>query len=244
MSKDHLWTTGAIYYSTLVVAEAFGRSNASQVVDLGLPSEFQPGYAIYENGVPSRLVFINFVTDPSGASDFNGVVSFNGGTVPDHVAVRYLESPSVSDKFNIKWAGQTMGSAIFTSDGRLTGDVETVFVPCDQTANNCIIPVKAPSVALVFLSDEALQQSSPDNAASSLTFATSVYTGRGQHPIIDPAILKTMNGDGGPGPRHTGSTSKGQSSQELGAATRNAAVPAVVSLVALALGVMLVAGRA
>lgn len=243
MSKDHMWTTGAVYYSTLVVAEAFGKSNASQIIDLNLPSEFQPGYAIYENGVPTRVALINFVSDASGASDFNGVISFNGGTVPDHVSVRYLEAPSVSEKFNIKWAGQNMGSAIFTSDGRLTGDVETVIIPCDQAANNCIVPVKAPSVALVFLSDDALHQSSPENEASSLTFATSVYTGKGQHPIIDPAILKTMNGDGGTGPRHTGSTSKGQSMQQLGAAARNAAVPAIVSLFALALGVMLVAGR-
>lgn len=98
-----MWTTGAIYYSTLVVAEAFGKSNASQIIDLNLPSEYQPGYAIYENGVPTRVALINFVTDASGASDFNGVISFNGGTVPDHVAVRYLEAPSVSEKFNIKW---------------------------------------------------------------------------------------------------------------------------------------------
>ncbi|KAG8916728.1 hypothetical protein FRC00_014472, partial [Tulasnella sp. 408] len=175
--------------------------------------------------------------------DFNGVISFNGGTVPDHVAVRYLESPSVSEKFNIKWAGQSMGSAIFTSDGRLTGDVETVFIPCDQASNTCTVPVKAPSVALVFLSDDAIAQSSPADAASSLTFATSIYTGKGQHPIIDPAVLKTMNGDGGPGPRHTGSTSKGQSQQQLGAAARNAAIPALMSLFALAMGVVLVAGR-
>ncbi|KAG8947618.1 hypothetical protein FRC04_010552 [Tulasnella sp. 424] len=243
MSKDHLWTTGAIYYSTLVVAEAFGKSNASQIIDLNLPSEFQPGYAIYENGVPTRVALINFVTDASGASDFNGVISFNGGTVPDHVSVRYLEAPSVSEKFNIKWAGQNMGSAIFTSDGRLTGDVQTIVIPCDQAANNCVVPVKAPSVALVFLSDDALSHSSPEDPASSLTFATSVFTARGQHPIIDPAVLKTMNGDGGVGPRHTGSTSKGQSAQLLGAAARSAAVPALVSVFALALGVMLVAGR-
>ncbi|KAG8939588.1 hypothetical protein FRC04_006210 [Tulasnella sp. 424] len=243
MSKDHMWTTGSIYYSTLVVAEAFGKSNASQIIDLNLPSEFQPGYAIYENGVPTRVALINFVTDASGTSDFNGVISFNGGTVPDHVSVRYLEAPSVSEKFNIKWAGQNMGSAIFTSDGRLTGDVQTVVIQCDQAANQCVVPVKAPSVALVFLSDDALSQSSPKDPASSLTFATSVYTGKGgHHPHIDPAVLRTMNGDGGVGPRHVGSTSNPLTPMP-GAATRSAAVPTFASVLALALAVMLAAGR-
>ncbi|KAG8991414.1 hypothetical protein FRB90_001352, partial [Tulasnella sp. 427] len=65
MTKDHMWTTGAIYYSTLVIAEAFGKSNVSQVVDLNLASEYQPGYAIYENGKPTRAVLINFVSDAS-----------------------------------------------------------------------------------------------------------------------------------------------------------------------------------
>ncbi|KAG8988112.1 hypothetical protein FRB90_002952, partial [Tulasnella sp. 427] len=192
---------------------------------------------------PTRAVLINFVSDASGASDYNGVLSFNGGTVPDHVNVRYLEAPSVSEKFNIKWAGQNMGSAIFTSDGRLTGDVQTVTIACDTAANQCSVPVKAPSVALVFLDDDAVSNSSPENEASSLTFATSIYTGHGQHPIVDPAVLKTMNGDGGPGPRHTGSTSKGQGLTQLGAAARSAAVPAIASIFALVMGVMLVVGR-
>lgn len=103
MSKDHQWTTGAVYYSMLAVAETLGSSNKSQVIDLNLPSEYQPGYAIYEDGAPTRLALINFVDDPSGASDLNVVYSLNGGTVPASVHVRYLLSPTVSEKFNITW---------------------------------------------------------------------------------------------------------------------------------------------
>lgn len=104
MSKTHQWTTGAVYYSILATAEAFGKSNASQVVDLNFPSDYQPGYAIYENGSPVRLALINYVNDPSGASDFNAVYSLtDGSAVPASVKVRYLEAPSVSEKFNITW---------------------------------------------------------------------------------------------------------------------------------------------
>ncbi|KAG8892735.1 hypothetical protein FRB99_002468 [Tulasnella sp. 403] len=239
LSMTHQWTTGPVYYSTLAVAETFGQTNKSQIVDLNLPSEFQPGYAIYEDGVPTRLALINFVTDPSGASTFNAVYSPQGGTVPDHVSVRYLSAASVSEKFAITWANQTLGSGILSSDGRLQGEEGTVTIPCDTAANTCTIPVYAPSFALVFLSDDARAHSSPATPTSTLTFATTAFTNANQHPMIDPSVLKTMNGEGGPGPRHTGSTTKGQGNNVLNAAVSALSVPALWSLFAVVAGLFL-----
>lgn len=75
------WTVGAIFYASLVVSEALGRSGTSQIVDLFANggNEFTPGYAIYENGVLARVVLINFMTDPSGASDYTASLSVGGG---------------------------------------------------------------------------------------------------------------------------------------------------------------------
>ena len=81
----------------LMVAEALGPSNASQVVDLGLNfnNEFTPGYAIYENGNPTKVVLVNYMADPSGASNTVVNIMIGGGnngpnTTPTSVSVRYL----------------------------------------------------------------------------------------------------------------------------------------------------------
>lgn len=67
-------------YSFLMVAEALGPSNRSQVVDLALNSNsvFTPGYAIYENGNPTKVVLINYMADPSGNSDLTVTVAIGG----------------------------------------------------------------------------------------------------------------------------------------------------------------------
>lgn len=78
-----------MYYSSLFVAEALGPSNQSQVLDLQMNggNEFTPGYAIYENGHPTRVALINFVDDNSGLSDYTARVSIDG-TVPPQVRVK------------------------------------------------------------------------------------------------------------------------------------------------------------
>jgi len=61
----------------------------------------------------------------------------------------------------IRWAGQTAApGGAHSSDGILTGDVDTVIVPCDTTTLTCTIKIYAPSFALVFLTKEALDASS------------------------------------------------------------------------------------
>ncbi|KAF8752585.1 Glycoside hydrolase family 79 protein [Rhizoctonia solani] len=79
------------------------------------------GYVVYEDGVPSRVLLINYVDDPSGAHDITANIQIEGGAQLSQVRVRYFEAPSVSFKGNITWAGQTLGNH-FESDGRLKGE--------------------------------------------------------------------------------------------------------------------------
>lgn len=89
MSTTWKWTTGSVYYSTLLSAEALGPSNASQVVDLTTDNIYAPMYAIYENGTPLRLVLFNYVSDQSGASDYTATISLAGADLPSgNVSVR------------------------------------------------------------------------------------------------------------------------------------------------------------
>ncbi len=98
----------------MLIAEAFGTSGASQVVDLFLNNndQYTPGYAIYENGNPTRVVLINYLTDPSGAHNYTANIAIGGGTTgqaaatPFSVQVKYLLAPSVTEKWNISWGGQ------------------------------------------------------------------------------------------------------------------------------------------
>jgi hypothetical protein len=77
-------------YTALVTAEAFGLSNKSQVVDLGVNNnnKYSPGYGIYEDGVPQRVVLFNFLTDPSGNSNYTAQISIAGQSVPSTVTVK------------------------------------------------------------------------------------------------------------------------------------------------------------
>lgn len=80
-SSFRQWTIGPVYYSALIMAEVLGPSNASQVVDLSANNgeKFTPAYAIYENGVPTKVALFNFVTDPSGGTNITASISIGGG---------------------------------------------------------------------------------------------------------------------------------------------------------------------
>lgn len=96
------------------MAEALGSSGNAQVVDLFMNSNSAttPGYVIYENGNPERVVLANYVTDSSGAANYTAYISVGGNTTgqpnatPASIQVKYLLSPSTIEKFDITWAGQ------------------------------------------------------------------------------------------------------------------------------------------
>lgn len=100
------------------MAEAFGKSNTSRIIDLGANNfnAHTPGYAIYENDVIARLALFNYVTDPTGASNYVASFSIGGGTsgqangTPAQVKVKYLLAPSVAERSNITWANQVCPS--------------------------------------------------------------------------------------------------------------------------------------
>lgn len=236
MSSYYEWTTGSVYYAALVVSEVFGSTGTAQIVDLGADSynEFHPAYAIYENGAPVRLALFNYVSDATGANDYSVTVSFDSGALPNGtVQVRYLRADSVSEKYNITWAEQTMGNS-FECDGTLKGNVSTVSIACDTTANTCTIPVYAPSVALVFLTQAAVDEVSPPAAATS--FATSVIAVG--TATVNAGSLATGNGQMGSGSNTTtGSTSSGSiSAGEKGVTGQMRGILAGVMLGMLGLG--------
>ncbi|KAF5353264.1 hypothetical protein D9756_008029 [Leucocoprinus leucothites] len=244
-SDFHQWTVGPIYYSSLVLAEALGASNQSQVLDLQANNGYQytPGFAIYENGNPVRVVLINFVSDPSGNSDLTVALSIGGGqtgqpsATPATVYVKYLRASTVSQKGNITWANQTFGD-IFSSDGRPVGTEEIVSIQCDQTTGVCNIPVYAPSVALVFLSQNAETENS---GAASKTYATTARTKTYNTVTIDPSVLATSNGHMGMGRSDSlGSTSKGSVN-----AARNMRphLPGLSIVISLVFGAFVLLGR-
>ncbi len=90
-SVTHQWTIGSTFYSTVVVAEAFGKSGTSQIVDLQANGDniYTPGYAIYDNGSLARVALFNYITDPSGSSDYTASLSSADGTIPSQVYVKY-----------------------------------------------------------------------------------------------------------------------------------------------------------
>jgi hypothetical protein len=72
----------------LIVAEALGNSNASQLVDVSNNGIFNPAYSIYEQGTLARVALFNYNDDPSGNSDIRATITVDGGQVPAQVRVK------------------------------------------------------------------------------------------------------------------------------------------------------------
>ncbi|KAF8995400.1 glycoside hydrolase family 79 protein [Cyathus striatus] len=232
-SSFHEWTVGAVYYSALVLAEAFGKSNTSRIIDVQANGDnyLTPAYAIYENDVFSKMALFNYVDDDSGASDRVVSIAVPGAGVPESVRVKYLSSESVSFR-NITWAGQTFGPR-FTVDGRLKGDLNVVTILCDRTNNTCQIPLKAPDFALVFFNDvdEVLNL-----GQATQTFATTAQTKVRNTVSVDQAVLETSNGHSEKDRARMGSTSSG-SVHANSAAGMNGLLEAAMTVMCIVLGV-------
>ena len=108
------WTISQMYYVSLITAEIFGPTNASQIINLSPNANniYTPGYMIYKNGNPTIFVLFNFITEPLGFSDYNVTfaISSSGANQPNvspqQVSVQYFTTPSVASKGNFQWAGQ------------------------------------------------------------------------------------------------------------------------------------------
>lgn len=116
-----MWTVGPTWYAILLVAEALGQTGHARVADLNANAgnQYTPGYVIYEDNQPVRLVLLNYMSDTTGASDYTASVQTSASQVQvryvatEHKvavlnvpALRYLIAPQVSSKTNITFAGQ------------------------------------------------------------------------------------------------------------------------------------------
>ena len=94
-SSFHQWTVGPIYYSAIVLAEAFGTTNTSQVIDLKANGKnpLTPAYAIYERNTLSKVVLINFMDDKQkGTNELQVTIQLPNGA-PQSVQVKYVKPP-------------------------------------------------------------------------------------------------------------------------------------------------------
>jgi len=98
---------------------------------------------------------------------------------------------------------QTLGGTM-QSDGTLQGQESVQTITCQNGV--CPVKIPAPGFALVFLSNNALEEAS---SGPTTTFATTVSGNQENTATINPSVLATSNGrrpiDG-----HLGSTSKGK----------------------------------
>ena len=185
------WRTGAVYYATLVIAEAIS-SGTSSVLDLGLDlttgigNETMAAYAIYDSGVPAKLVLFNY--DYPKLESGNSTSSTEGGEVVEQdtsrtfllpsnlttshtVSVRYLTATNITSHTQISWAGQRVGS-----NGALEGEQATIRLTCPEsgewsTEDACVLEIKVPGPGL------ALVWFDPDTKEGDIFFGDSTLVG-------------------------------------------------------------------
>lgn len=136
------WRTGSPYYAALFLSEITD-AEGSVVVELDLNSNRTgvadnfAAYGIYDQAGKTRgkLAFINFSND---TQQFNIPAD-----VADTIEYRLLQAPSVWERTNISWAGQTIHN-----NGDLEGEQQTVEMNCER---GCRLQIPGPSAALVVL---------------------------------------------------------------------------------------------
>ncbi|KAG8941304.1 hypothetical protein FRC04_004623 [Tulasnella sp. 424] len=229
MTEYRQWRTGAVFHANIIVAEALAKNGVSQAIDLQLDNnnENRAGYARIatfllsgmaqstKKGVATRAVLVNYASD-NGNSDYTAQLAIGGqqtglpSKTPASAPSQVPQADSVSVKYDITWCVVLACPLYFE---RLVG----LTTPPTAVSGLCKIPVPAPSVALVFLSDEALTNSggaARDASGSTLPFATT-YTSGKVHTTIDLAALATSNGRNGSLP--LGATYvQGRSGERLG----------------------------
>jgi len=214
----HQWSVGAVFYGSLILAEAFGKSGTSRIIDLAANGGniHTPAYAIWQDGVLSKLALFNYVSDPSDAAVSTVTFTIGGGQTgqpagtPATVKVKYLLSESTAS-MNITWANQTFGR-YFESDGRLKNDLHIDTVTCNND-NTCTVKVPAPGFALVFITDDPANLGSGDPAQ---TYTTTAYTRSFNTATVNPSDLANSNGHSGKDRVHLGSTSYGSRNGAMG----------------------------
>ncbi|CEH16816.1 Glycoside hydrolase, superfamily [Ceraceosorus bombacis] len=208
------WRTAPIYYSLIVLAEALRSTSSerSRVRNLGLNETMAAAYGVYEEETPVKLVLVNMASsnDQTQVMNVEFDLPANGNAA---VSFKTLTAASVDEKANITWAGQTLS---YYSDGTLIGteDVQTLACPSQR----CTLRVPAPSVILVFLTQQAQSKAS---------VSASAFEPQGTN---NRQLVLDSNGSRG---NRGGSTSKGSTRRNAGCA-RTRARPTLPLLAVLA----------
>lgn len=173
------WTTNPSFYGMLPVAEALASTNGSRVVDLNVKNSMSDktatvaGYAIYDGAAPTAhsLVVFNFADASGATSDFAIDASFvpsSGNTV----TVRYLTAPTLAEKTNLAWGGQTYAGVGDANPVAATfpSSLPDKNVSC---SGGCTIQVPGPGLAVVFLAGAPDFSAAAANGSGSNTAANS-----------------------------------------------------------------------
>jgi hypothetical protein len=139
------WRTGSPYYAALFLAETF-MAEGNVVIDLDLdnstlnPESTVAAYGLYDPSSTAlrRLVLINYNRSQTQSFSISAGVSSS-------IGIRVLNAPTVEERVDIQWAGQTVGP-----NGDLQGTQTTQYIDC---VNGCDVRVPGPGAALVLLDE-------------------------------------------------------------------------------------------
>jgi len=167
------WRTGPVYYSTLFLTEAI-HNLGSTFVDLDLnssntnPEATIAGYAIYDNDGKERgkLALFNYAREGAEPQAFDIPAGLT-----DTVHYRVLTAPSVYEKTEITWAGQTV-----RENGQLEGKQVIESMSC---AGGCTIYIPSPGAALVLVGSDGTFYEGNSTVADWFGTAVSFDNGNG-----------------------------------------------------------------
>ena len=172
------WTTNAPFYGMLPVYAALESSSGSRVVDLNVkngmydPTQVHAAYAIYDgNDTTVRsLVIINYKNVSGTTSDYAIDPSFIPSSKTD-ITIRTLSAPSVAEKTNIAWGGQTYAGVGDANPVPATfaGSVPDKTVSC---AGGCTIQVPGPGLAVIFVGQNPANNANTTNNSGSNSTAS------------------------------------------------------------------------
>ncbi|EJF62805.1 hypothetical protein BD309DRAFT_1015125 [Dichomitus squalens] len=201
------WTTNAPYYGMLPVYEALESSSGSRVVDLNVKNgmydatQVHAAYAIYDgaDSTVRSLVVINYKNASGTTSDYAIDPSFIPAT-NSSITIRTLAAPSVAERTNIAWGGQTWAGV---GDGNpvpatFAGSVPDKTIAC---AGGCTIQVPGPGLAVIFVGNNPANSAnatsnngahSSSTGASSPTHTTNSGTGRTASGIATVGLFSIL----------------------------------------------------
>jgi hypothetical protein len=151
------WLTYPTFYSVLAVAELLDVEGGSIVVDLDIEQSrstnaSSAGYGVYDTEATLQsIALFNYSNDTKqfALEDLIHGQFLNQAQFPH---VRFLSAPSLTERYNVSWAGKTFEGSV--GDGNpILGEDWWAFQDQELSCNtlNCGLDVPGPSLAVIFL---------------------------------------------------------------------------------------------